>query len=97
MPSRHEGSIDRRSKGSWQIRYYSPADASGKQKRITETVRGLKGDAENALRDRLGAIENGSYVARDKETVAGFLGRWLEPPWLKTGGEWDSQTGYIYS
>ena len=78
MPSRREGSIAQRNKGSWQIRYYSPPDANGKQKRITETVRGLKGDAEKVLRDRIAAIENGGYVPRDKETVSQFLTRWLE-------------------
>ena len=78
MPSRREGSIIQRARGSWQIRYYSPHDANGKQKRIIETVRGLKSDAEKALRDRLATIEKGGYVARDKETVADFLRRWLD-------------------
>jgi integrase len=41
-------------------------------------VRGNKSAAEKLLRERLSAIENGHYVARDKETVADFLGRWLE-------------------
>jgi integrase len=78
VASRREGSIIQRTKGSWQIRYYGPPDASGKQKRLTETVEGLKGDAEKVLRDRLAAMENGGYVPRDKETVAAFLGKWLE-------------------
>jgi integrase len=78
VASRREGSIIQRTKGSWQIRYYGPPDASGKQKRLTETVKGLKGDAEKVLRDRLAAMENGGYVPRDKETVAAFLGKWLE-------------------
>src|SRR5918996_855827 len=76
--TRREGSIIQRSKGSWQIRYYGPPDAQGKQKRLTETLRGNKSAAEKLLRERLSAIENGGYVARDKETVADFLGRWLE-------------------
>lgn len=78
MPSRREGQVSQRSKGSWQIRYFSPPDANGKQKRIVETVRGLKSDAEKILRDRLGAIANGGYVSKDKETVADFLRRWLD-------------------
>ena len=78
MPSRREGSITQRNKGSWQIRYYSPPDANGKHKRITETVKGLKSDAEKLLRERLAAIENGGYVPRDRETVADFLKRWLK-------------------
>ena len=78
MPSRREGSITQRTKGSWQLRYYGPPDANGKHKRITETVRGLKTDAEKLLRDRLAAIENGGDVPRDRETVADFLKRWLK-------------------
>ena len=78
MPSRREGSITQRNKGSWQIRYYSPPDANGKHKRITETVKGLKSDAEKLLRERLAAIENGGYVPKDKETVSQFLTRWLD-------------------
>src|SRR5919106_3989609 len=77
MPSRREGSITQRSKGSWQIRFYGPPDANGKQKQVNETVRGLRKDAERVLRERLSAIENGGYVAKDKETVADFLKRWL--------------------
>ena len=77
MPSRREGSITQRNKGSWQLRYYSPPDANGKQKRITKTVKGLKGDAEKVLRESLAAIENGGYVVRDKETVADFLKLWM--------------------
>jgi integrase len=77
MPSRREGSIIQRSKGSWQIRYFGPPDANGKRKQVNETVKGLRKDAERVLRERLSAIENGGYVAKDKETVADFLKRWL--------------------
>ena len=78
MPSRREGSIIQRARGSWQVRYYGPPEADGKQKRLTETVRGNKSFAESRLRERLAAIENGAYVSKDKETVAGFLRRWLD-------------------
>ena len=78
MPSRREGSVTQRSKGAWQIRYYGPPNADGKQKRLTETVRGLKSEAEKLLRERRSAIENGGYVPRDKETVSQFLTRWLD-------------------
>ena len=78
MPSRREGSVTQRSKGAWQIRYYGPPNVDGKQKRLTETVRGLKSEAEKLLRERRSAIENGGYVPRDKETVSQFLTRWLD-------------------
>ena len=34
--------------------------------------------AERVLRERLAGIENGSYIARQKETVGQFLARWLD-------------------
>ena len=76
--TRREGSITKRHKGSWQLRHYSPPDANGKQKRLTETIRGLKSDAEKLLWERMAAIENGGFVPEDKETVSQFLARWLE-------------------
>ena len=76
--ARREGSITQRSKGSWQIRYYGPPDANGKQKRMTETIGGTKAAAEKVLRDRLTALENGTFVPRQKETLRQFLESWLE-------------------
>ena len=60
--NRREESITQRNKESWQLRYYSPPDANGKQKRLTETIWGRKSDAEKVLRERLAAIENTGYV-----------------------------------
>ena len=78
MPSRREGSITQRTKGSYQIRYYGPPDPAGKRKQATETVRGTKKDAERVLRERQLAIESGMFVAKDKETVSEFMQRWLD-------------------
>ena len=75
--TRREGSITQRARGAYQLRYYGPPDANGKRKQINETVRGNSKDAQAMLRDRLSAIENGGYIARDKETVAQFMGRWM--------------------
>jgi len=44
---------------------------------VSETVKGNKREAERVLREHLAAIENGGYVARDRETVAEFMERWL--------------------
>jgi len=93
MPSRREGSITQRSKGSWQIRFYGPPDANGRQKQVNETVHGLRKDAERALRERLAAIENGGFVAKDKETVSQFLARWLET-YVTTNTRLRTQHGY---
>jgi integrase len=71
------GHIRPRIKGSWQIFYDLRPDGTGKRRQKTETVKGNKKDAERLLRERLACLENGGYVARDKETVAQFLTRWL--------------------
>jgi integrase len=72
------GSIRKRSKGTWQMRYDAPPDGTGKRRYVSETVHGNKKDAERILRERLATIENGGYVPCDKETVAAFLDRWLK-------------------
>ena len=72
------GSIRQRSKGSWQIRYEGPPDATGTRKYLSETVRGTRKDVERVLRGRLAAIENGGYVPKNKEKVGEFMQRWLD-------------------
>ena len=72
------GSMKQRSKGTWQLRYDGPAEGTGKRRQINETIRGMRGEAERVLRERLLAIETGNHVARNKETVAHFMGSWLD-------------------
>ncbi|MCH8110091.1 MAG: tyrosine-type recombinase/integrase [Chloroflexi bacterium] len=76
--ARHTGSIQERGKGSWRLRYWLPPDADGKRKQATETVRGTKKQAEVVLRERQTAVENGGFVPKAHETVAGFMRSWLE-------------------
>ena len=76
--ARHTGSIQERGKGSWRLRYWLPPDADGKRKQATETVRGTKKEAEVILRERQTAVENGGFVPKAHETVAGFMRNWLE-------------------
>ena len=54
-----KGSITQRTKGSWQLRYDGPADASGKRRQVNETVRGTRKEADRVLRERRLAIETG--------------------------------------
>ena len=75
--SRRQGTVNQRHKGSWEIRYYGPADQNGNQKRISETVKGAKKEAEKLLRDRLTAIEDGSHIDKSKQTVSDFIDHWL--------------------
>ena len=87
------GSIRQRSQGSWEIRYRLPADGIGHRKLLAETVRGTKKEAQAVLRDRITAAETGSYVAKDKETVAEFMTRWMET-YAVTNCELKTQQGY---
>ena len=72
------GSARERSKGSWELRYDGPPDASGKPTKAYETVRGSRRDAERTLRQRLGMVENGAFVSKTKDTVAEFLWKWMD-------------------
>ena len=72
------GSVRQRTKGSWEVRFWGPADADGQRQRIYESVRGSRRDAERVMRERLGTVESGSFVEKSKETVAEFMRRWLE-------------------
>ena len=87
------GSVRQRSKGTWQLRYDAPSDGTGKRRFVSETVRGNKKDAERVLRERLAAIENGGFIARDKETVSEYLHRWLDT-YVATNTFLRTQQGY---
>ena len=79
MSGRRPGSIRERPRGSgrWELRYDGPPDASGHRKQVSKTIRGTKRAAEIYLRERLAAMENGSYVPNIRQTVAEFLQEWL--------------------
>ena len=87
------GSIRQRSKGSWQLRYEGPPDSVGWRKQVSETVRGTRKEAERVLRERLTQIETGILMTRSDETVAEFLGRWLDV-YAATNTELRTQMGY---
>ncbi|MFQ6029339.1 MAG: hypothetical protein ACE5Q6_17825 [Dehalococcoidia bacterium] len=73
------GHVYQRSKGSWTIVYDLLPDGSGKRRQKSETFKATtKKQAEQKLRERLAALENGVYVQKRKETLAEFLQSWLE-------------------
>ena len=51
---------------------------TGKRRQQWHTVKGTKREAENKLRELLGAQENGTYVKPNKLTVGDWLDKWLE-------------------
>lgn len=63
----------------WRIVYDLPPDPETGERRQT-TKRGFATEkaADRALRKILGAVEEDSYVAPDRITVADYLRRWLE-------------------
>lgn len=60
---------------SWRVVYDVPAP-DGTRKQRVESAR-TRREAERLLRERLAAIDGGSYVAPSYETVRAFLDRWL--------------------
>ena len=46
----------------YRIRYSLPTEKNGKQKRVVETVKGTRKDAEKILRKRLASLDNGLYI-----------------------------------
>ncbi len=91
--TRGSGSIRERIKGVWQIRYDGAPDADGNTTKVAETVRGSKRDAERILRERLGTVDSGSYVAKQQETVGEFLDKWLKT-YASTNTSLRTQQGY---
>ena len=72
------GSIIKRGKASWRIKFELEPDPDGTRRYFTETIRGKKGDAEAALARHVNAAHRGTLVDQDNQTVAVYLRGWLE-------------------
>lgn len=89
-----KGRIISRTSGSWTLIYDLPQEGTGKRKQKYETFRNItKKQAEQKLRDRLTALDNGSYIPVARETVARFLEKWLET-YAATNTRLRTQMGY---
>ena len=74
-----KGTITRRGKTSWRLKYDLPRDPQSGVRRIAyQTVRGTRADAERELRRHLTAIDKGVHVDPLALTVAAFLDSWLD-------------------
>jgi integrase len=73
-----QGNLQKRSKGSWRLRYDGPPDGNGRRRQVTETIRGTRKEAERVLRERIAAAENGGYVPKARDTVNSFLKKWID-------------------
>ena len=79
--SRRQGTITHtpiaNDKNVYRIRYTLPAEKNGKQKRVTETIRGTKTYAQKTLTKRLAQLEAKRHVDKTKLTVARFIQDWF--------------------
>jgi integrase len=73
-----EGSIRARGPGAWEIKFDITRDpGTGKRRSKTETVRGNKRDAQRVLRQRLDALDKGTFADAGKVTLGQWLTEWL--------------------
>ena len=73
-----EGTITRRGKKSWRLKYDIPRDPETQERRIAyATVKGTRRDAEKELRRRLTAIDKGAHVDPSALTVGHYMESWL--------------------
>jgi integrase len=72
------GSIRRRGKRSWQIRFDEGVDAAGRRKARWATVRGTRQDAQRELTRLLAAADAGTLPEPSKATVSEYLRQWIK-------------------
>ena len=62
--------------GSWYLRVELERDMTGKRKRVNETVRGTKAEAQRRLREMLRAAETG-LLSADRVTMGDVFDQWI--------------------
>jgi hypothetical protein len=67
-----DGTLDERGPDVWRLRYRAGV------KRVTQTFRGTKRDAQKELRRLLRSADTGEHVQPAKVTLGEWIGRWLE-------------------
>ncbi len=73
-----KGTITRRGKTSWRLKYDLPRESETQERRIAyATVKGTRKEAEKELRRRLTAIDKGMHVDPSALTVAAYMDQWL--------------------
>ena len=73
-----EGSITRRGKKSWRVKYDLPRNETGERRIAYKTVRGTRKEAEKEKRRLMTAIDKGLHVDPSALTVAEYLDGWLD-------------------
>jgi len=72
------GYIRRKGQHSWQITLDVGTDPDGRRRRVYETVRGGKKDAQRRLHELVVSIEKGVYISPGHLTLREYLDRWLK-------------------
>jgi integrase len=67
-----DGTLDERGPDVWRVRYR----ANGK--RVSQTFRGTKRDAQRELRRLLRSADDGSHISPDRLTLGGWIERWIK-------------------
>jgi len=73
-----KGTITRRGKSSWRLKFDIGRDAFGKRQFQFLTVRGKRQDAEKELTKQLQTFHAGMLVPPTKTTVAEYTRAWLD-------------------
>ena len=73
------GTITKRGKNSWQVKYDLPRD-QGKRRQRYATVTGTYKDAQRALTRLLGAVDAGTHVDPSQMTLAEYLQAFFATP-----------------
>jgi len=72
-----KGTVTRRGKSSWRLKYDVGVDQSGKRLIEYETVRGTRKQAEAELAKRLAELAEGRYIAPTIETIETYANHWI--------------------
>ena len=72
-----KGSIRQRTPGSWELQVFLGRDSNGKRRRVTETVRGKKADAERRLREILSELDHGIIPSKRVYKLDEWLNQWM--------------------
>jgi integrase len=72
------GSIQRRGKQSWRIRFEDGVDGAGRRKRRTFTFKGKRQEAQRELTRLLAAADTGTLPEPSRVTVAEYIRAWLD-------------------
>ncbi len=93
-----KGTMKERSPGRWFLRVYLGTDGDGKQKFLTETVKGGKREAQRRLAQMVAQVDDGRAPGADKRlTLALFLERWQSRRSLKVSAHTISAQAKVIS